>query len=392
MGVFDYKAAKKTNASNQKINQANIDYSWKALNAQNQFNVEQWNRENAYNDPSAQMRRYLAAGINPWNAMSNIDNGNASSVTSASYSPPSMIPMQQPNQSAVGGVLQSIQSALDGSLKIMDIFKGGNTMKDEIKGLNAFNQGRVLDTDFLRDTNKNRIAATNQIYKTQQYTAANEAAYQLALTKFGMTERAATTFSNWITSRETGRQTLENLKDMHLINGKVLEWYDKDHEANFEKLMASAGVDRQTIKRMEEELPFIADFIQAQIKELDSRADLNSENANDLRQTRSARISNLESQTNLNNENATDLHETRPRRKDLLYALQKYNRAFAHYYQQQAGWIDFNNKKEVVKDVIDAYLRYRQQNIDDENSKDRNSTSEKLGLGSLIVHLLSFIK
>lgn len=391
MGVFDYKAAKKTNKTNMAINQANIDYSWKALNAQNQFNVEQWNRENAYNDPSAQMRRYLAAGLNPWNAMSNIDNGNASSVTSASYSPPNMIPMQQPNQSRVGTILDSVQTALDGGLKVLDILKGGKTLPDTIKGTNALNQGYVLDTQFNKDTIKAKTAATNQIYKTQQYTAANEAAYQLALTKFGMTERAATTFSNWITSRETGRQTLENLKDMHLINGKVLEWYDKDHEANFEKLMASAGVDRQTIKRMEKELPFIADFIKAQIKELDTRADLNTENATDLRETRPARISNLKSQTNLNNENATDLYETRPQRKDLLYALQDYNRAFAEYYQKQGGWIDFNNKKEVVKDIIDAYLRYRQQNIDDKNSKDRNSTSEKLGLGSLIVHILPFI-
>lgn len=367
------------------INQANIDYAWKALNTQNDFNVQQWERQNAYNDPSAQMQRYLNAGLNPWNAMGNVGSGEAASLTSAQYSPPNMIPMQQPNQSRVGTILDSVQTALDGGLKVLDILKGGKTLRDTIRGTNALNQGFVFDTQFNKETIKAKTAATNQIYQSQQYTAANEAAYQLALTKFGMTDRAASTFSNWITSRETGRQTLENLKDNHLINGKVLEWYDKDHKANFEKLMASAGVDRQTIKRMEEELPYISEYIQAQIKELDSRADLNSETATDLRSTRSARISNLNSQTNLNNENATDLYETRPQRKDLLYALQDYNRAFAEYYQKQNGWVDFNNKKEVVKDIIDAYLKYRQQNID----KERNSG--KLDLGSLIVHILPYI-
>lgn len=32
---------------------------------QNQFNVEQWNRENAYNSPEQQMSRFRAAGLNP---------------------------------------------------------------------------------------------------------------------------------------------------------------------------------------------------------------------------------------------------------------------------------------------------------------------------------------
>lgn len=289
MALSDYKIAKKTNQTNMAINQANIDYAWKALNAQNQFNVEQWNRENAYNDPSAQMKRFAAAGINPWNALSNVDNGNASNVTSAPYSSPNMIPMQQPAHSRVGNILDSVQTALDGSLKVLDIFKGGNTLVDSIKGTNALNQGYVLDTQFNNDTIKAKTAATNQVYKSQEYTAANESAYQLALSKYGMDERAASTFSNWITTRETGRQTLENLVDQHLLNQKSLEWYDKDHSANFEKLMASAGVDRQTIKRMKAELPFISDYIKAQINELNTRAESNHENAVDLRETRWSR-------------------------------------------------------------------------------------------------------
>lgn len=289
MALGTIKQVRETNKSNERINQRNLDYSWKALNTQNQFNIDQWNRENAYNDPSAQMRRYLAAGINPWNAMSNIDNGNASSVTSAPYSSPNMIPMQQPNSSPVENVLSSIQTALDGSLKILDIFKGGSTIPDVIKGTNALNQGYVLDTQFNRDTIKAKTAATNQVYKAQEYTAANEAAYQLALSKYDLNEKAATTFSNWVTSRQTARQTLENMVDNHLINKKTLDWFDKDHEASFEKQMASAGVDRQQIKRMEKELPFVVDYIKAQIVEFRSRAESEHENAVDLRETRWSR-------------------------------------------------------------------------------------------------------
>jgi hypothetical protein len=289
MGVYDYKVAKKTNKTNMAINQANIDYAWKALNTQNDFNVQQWERQNAYNDPSAQMRRYLNAGLNPWNSSSSVGSGEADSLTSAQYSPPNMIPMQQPNQSRVGTILDSVQTALDGGLKVLDILKGGNTLSDTIKGTNALNQGYVLDTQFNRDTIKAKIAASNQVYKAQEYTAANEAAYQLALSKYDMNEKAATTFSNWVTSRQIARQKLENMVDNHLISKKTLEWFDKDHEASFEKQMASAGVDRQQIKRMEKELPFVVDYIKAQIAEFKARAESEHENAVDLRETRWSR-------------------------------------------------------------------------------------------------------
>lgn len=271
------------------INQANIDYAWKALNTQNDFNIQQWERQNAYNDPSAQMQRYLNAGLNPWNSSNSVGSGEADSLTSAQYSPPNMIPMQQPNQSRVGTILDSVQTALDGGLKVLDILKGGNTLPDTIKGTNALNQGFVLDTQFNRDTIKAKIAAANQVYKSQEYSAANEAAYQLALSKYDMNEKAATTFSNWVTSRQIARQKLENMVDNHLINEKTLEWFDKDHEASFEKQMASAGVDRQQIKRMEAELPFVADYIKAQIDEFKARAESEHENAVDLRETRWSR-------------------------------------------------------------------------------------------------------
>ena len=288
MGFLNFLTSIGTNISNNKINKRSLDYSWKALNAQNKFNIDQWNRENAYNTPAAQMQRFADAGINPWNAMSNINNGNASGVNSAPYSQPNMIPMQAPPD-PIGGFLDNVSSSLDSGLKVLDVLKGSNTLSDAIKGINALNQGHVFDTQFNKDTIKAKTAATNQVYKSQEYTAANEAAYQLALSKYDLNEKAATTFSNWITSRQTARQTLENMVDKHLINKKSLEWFDKDHEANFEKLMASAGVDRQQIKRMKAELPFVSDYMKAQIDEFRSRSELQYENATDLRETRWSR-------------------------------------------------------------------------------------------------------
>lgn len=49
----------------RKENQANRDWNLNLAKMQNRWNVEQWNRENAYNSPAAQMARYKAAGLNP---------------------------------------------------------------------------------------------------------------------------------------------------------------------------------------------------------------------------------------------------------------------------------------------------------------------------------------
>lgn len=49
----------------QRENQRNRDWNLNLAKMQNQWNIDQWNRENAYNSPAAQMARYKAAGLNP---------------------------------------------------------------------------------------------------------------------------------------------------------------------------------------------------------------------------------------------------------------------------------------------------------------------------------------
>lgn len=66
------EATKETNAANLKL-----------AKFQNDWNIAQWNRQNAYNTPAAQRARYEEAGINPYFALGNIQSGNAQSLVSA---------------------------------------------------------------------------------------------------------------------------------------------------------------------------------------------------------------------------------------------------------------------------------------------------------------------
>ena len=51
-------------AAQQYENEKNREYNLNLAKMQNQWNIDQWNRENAYNSPAAQMARYKAAGLN----------------------------------------------------------------------------------------------------------------------------------------------------------------------------------------------------------------------------------------------------------------------------------------------------------------------------------------
>lgn len=66
------QATRETNAANLKLAQY-----------QNDWNIAQWNRQNAYNTPLAQRQRYEEAGINPYFALGNINSGSAQSLMSA---------------------------------------------------------------------------------------------------------------------------------------------------------------------------------------------------------------------------------------------------------------------------------------------------------------------
>lgn len=77
----------KTNKMNYKIAQMNNQYNSLMFDKQIQYNTEMWNKQNEYNTPLAQRQRYEAAGINPYNALGNIQSGQAQSA--GGVNPPS---------------------------------------------------------------------------------------------------------------------------------------------------------------------------------------------------------------------------------------------------------------------------------------------------------------
>lgn len=99
----------------QEENEKNRQWNLSLAKQQNQWNIEQWNRENAYNDPSAQMSRLRNAGLNPDLMYSNGVSGltAASSPDMTSGAPSSPVDMSALGSKAtIGEMYQSIQQAM----------------------------------------------------------------------------------------------------------------------------------------------------------------------------------------------------------------------------------------------------------------------------------------
>ena len=111
--------------------------SKKLMALQNQYAVENWRRENAYNTPAMQMARLKAAGLNP-----DLMYGNgAVGLQGADIGNPSPAPAV-PNSNNTGNVSTLAQLALAGA---------------QVKKLGAETEGQTLENIFRQRTLETRV-------------------------------------------------------------------------------------------------------------------------------------------------------------------------------------------------------------------------------------------
>lgn len=114
-GIFQRNAQRSANKTNLQIARDTNAQNYQIFREQNEFNKEQLNKYLQYNTPAAQRARFEDAGINPYMALGNMQNGNASSaLTSANSAPMQATQVQPENGMAIG-----IQNALLNAATVM---------------------------------------------------------------------------------------------------------------------------------------------------------------------------------------------------------------------------------------------------------------------------------
>ena len=120
-GVQQNKMIDKQIAAQKEENQANRDYNLMLARLQNSWNLEQWNRENAYNTPEQQMQRLKAAGLNPdlmyQNGASGLTAASSPAMTAGAASSPTDV-SNLANKKTVG---QIVTEGLDNAQRAANI-------------------------------------------------------------------------------------------------------------------------------------------------------------------------------------------------------------------------------------------------------------------------------
>lgn len=105
-----------TNLTNMAINVASMAHASKMQANEQAYNTTMWEKNNEYNNPSAQAKRFRAAGLNPAMMLYGGNTNEATAASSGGGSSPSMIPMQNP---ATEKQMKK-QMALDSARQISD--------------------------------------------------------------------------------------------------------------------------------------------------------------------------------------------------------------------------------------------------------------------------------
>lgn len=145
-------------------------WSEKMAAQQNQWNIEQWQRENEYNAPVNQMARYEAAGINPYNAFTSgqIGSGSASPLQSATPNNVAAPSFADAFRNPMSDFYSGLSSSLDNALKVISVDKG----KEDVRGAKGLADKNVAEgikaqNDLVNEPS--RVAANYNLYQSQMH-------------------------------------------------------------------------------------------------------------------------------------------------------------------------------------------------------------------------------
>lgn len=130
--------------------------NYRIFQEQNQFNLEQWKRNNEYNSPKNQRLRYEEAGINPSLALSNITPGVAQATTSASANSMQAPQFNNSVEPAVNAYNSSMQSYIANKQADVAI----KTAEADIANKNADTATKLITNNNLDNKFKAEIKST----------------------------------------------------------------------------------------------------------------------------------------------------------------------------------------------------------------------------------------
>lgn len=277
---------------------------YKMFNEANQFNASQatlayqrqkdeWDRQfnltNQYNDPSAQMQRLTAAGINPYNAAQSVSPSSAAMSVGASSAPSSTAPpYDMPFANPVASFFSSAQQGLNTALQVLQTTENASSLPDRLSAISANADLSKYNAKFALDTLPLRIEATNQANKALKVEDANRETTAM-LRAMNIPEQVATEFTEIISARQ---QAILAVKSSGLsVNAQEinLKYLDRQFDLTLQNMSADLNLKGQQAKQIQKAVEYADRLYQSQLALQAAQTEQAHENAVDLRGTRWSR-------------------------------------------------------------------------------------------------------
>ena len=240
-------------------------WSEKMAAQQNQWNIEQWQRENEYNAPVNQMARYEAAGINPYNAVvsGQIGSGSASSLQSATPNSVAAPSFADAFRNPVSDFYSGISSSLDNALKVLSVDKG----KEEVRGAKGLADKNVAEglkaqNDLVNEPS--RVAAQANLYQSQFHEFAYNSQYY-ALKSQGIPEIVANELAQMRSETQIMQLNAQALGYDNTTKSVIAKYAEQSEKARIDLMVKQGQLTEEQAKNMQKQNKFFERITFAQL-------------------------------------------------------------------------------------------------------------------------------
>lgn len=241
-------------------------WSEKMAALQNQWNIEQWQRETEYNAPVNQMARFEAAGINPYNAVTSgqIGSGTASPLQSATPNNVAAPSFADAFRNPMSDFYSGISSSLDNALKVLSVDKG----KEDVRGAKGLADKNVAEgikaqNDLVNEPS--RVAAQANLYQSQYHEFAYNTQYY-ALKSQGIPDIVANELAQMRSETQIMQLNAEALGYDNITKSVLAKYADESERARIDLMLKQGLLTEEQAKNMQKQNKFFERITFAQLR------------------------------------------------------------------------------------------------------------------------------
>ena len=271
--VMSGKTDKQTRKLNYKMFQEGNQFNAQQNQLARDYNTQMWNANNEYNTPANQMSRFEAAGINPYNAFSQIQSGNGQQTSApgaaSSVAAPSM-PFHNPIEQYISGV----SSSLDNALKVISVDRESKLTPSILEKSNQEARGAagVANKNLaegIKEQNDlvnepSRVAANYNLYQSQMHEFAYNSQYY-ALLGQGVSDVVANELAQMRSNTQILQLQAEGMGYDNKQKYAIAKYAEATEKAKLDKLVADGELTKEQAENMRKQNSWFEKITMAQL-------------------------------------------------------------------------------------------------------------------------------